>query len=485
MIPQTRLSNITAGFQNLVEEIQNRFAEEYPWQDKLNSSLNTFLVDLLAGLTTNANSRTDIAQLESLLLTARRDSSIYAISRMLGVKLNRRTSAAVTVRLTNNTLDRVTIPPYSPFTIEGGQFFNRDGLVLNSRETLTIALYEGVVASQEFPLQDRNLVMPEFFLNIPNFRVSMNDLQVFTRSPGGEYREWLEHQSSILELNSDSARYIESTTAQGDTTLLFGDGVYGRQLSRDDTLVVQYVLTEGENANGTATGARVNYVDNNLITGTTQETVMGGTFPKGAQFYKAYAPMVYQSRRVMVRPRDWKGNIMLYPGVADAVIQSQRDIAPNDPSWRNVVRVCVLPTNSATWGGSNPNPTSAVWEEFRAWAQTMCGEHITIQTYNPRKILVNLSVEINVEDWVDLEEIRATIRAAIIELFRRQPGRLGSRFSISDVVDVCKNDPVTERPREGVDYVRILQPTEDIVPESRLEYITLNSLNIFAKYTER
>lgn len=485
MIPETKLSKITAGFQNLVDEIQNRFADEYPWQDKLNSSLNTFLVDLLAGLTVNANTRTDIAQLESLLLTARRDSSIYAISRMLGVKLNRRTSAAVQVRLTNNSLQPVTIPPYAPFTIEGSQFFNRESVVINSRETVTISIYEGVVNTQEFDLVGRNLVMPEFFLNELDFRVSMNDMQVYTRTPGGEYTEWLEHIDSILELNSTSTRYIESTTAAGDTSILFGDGTYGQLLSQDDTLVIQYIITEGENANGITTGARVNYVDNNLVTGNTLETVMGGTFPKGAQFYKAFAPMVYQSRKTMVRPRDWRGNIMLYPGVADVVIQSQRDIAPNDPSWRNNVRVCVLPTNSATWGGSNPNPASAVWNEFKAWAQTLCGKHLTIQSYNPKKILVNLSIEVNVEEWVDLEEIKSIIRAAVIELFRRKPGRLGSRFSISDVIDVCKNDPETEKPRDGVDYVRILEPSQDIEPASKLEYITLNSLNIFAKYTER
>ena len=176
---------------------------------------------------------------------------------------------------------------------------------------------------------------------------------------------------------------------------------------------------------------------------------------------------------------------MKYPGVADCTIMSQRDIAPNDPSWMNVVRVCILPIGSATWGGDNPNPRSAIWNDFVTYAQQRIGPHITIQTYNPKKILVDLNVEVSVQDWVNLQEMKATLREAIIQLFKRKPGMLGKRFSKSDVIDVCKFIPDEDTRRDGVDYVEVLSPTNDLEPDSKLEYVTLNSLNVFVKYTER
>ena len=94
-------------------------------------------------------------------------------------------------------------------------------------------------------------------------------------------------------------------------------------------------------------------------------------------------------------------------------------------------------------------------------------------------------MEVTVQDYMDLQETQTALRSAIIELFKRRPGMLGKRLSISDVSHICKVDPETEKARPGIDYVKVITPTTDIVPASNLEYITLNSLNVFVKYTER
>jgi hypothetical protein len=483
---ENKLSLVRAGFQNIVDEIQSKFSEEAPWQDKLNSSLGTFLIDIMAGLYTNAGANMDIAQLESYLITARRDTSIYALARTLGVKLNRRTSPRATTRLTNNSMSRVSIAAYSNFNIAGRNFYNRESIIFAVRETKTLTLYQGNVRVKVIDLSLRNLSVPEILLEEPGFVVSTEDIKVGTKNTStGVYTDWEEHDSSIFELAPSSTRYIETTTGDGDASFLFGDGTFGRQLIPDETLEIQYIVTEGQKGNFGTTGTQASYVENDQVTGNTTEAIGGGTFPKSATFYKHYAPYVYQSRKRLVRPRDYSGNIMLYPGVADAVVQSQRDIAPNDPTWMNVVRVCVLPANSATWGGDNPNPTSSLWKDFKFWIQELVGPHITVQSYNPKKILVDLSVEVSIEEHMDLQEVKDSMRTALVDLFQRRPGMLGKRLSLSDVSHVCKVNPVSKRQREGIDYVQILSPTTDIVPDSKLEYITLNSLNVFVKYTER
>lgn len=483
---ETRLSNLTYGFQNIVDEIYTEFDQSAPWQDRKNSSLGTFIVDVMAALYTNAAHNMDIAQLENYLVTARRDTSVYAMARSLGVKLNRRTSARTQVRITNNSNAQVAIEPYEPFSVGGRQFYNREGVILGVRESRTLTLYQGEVRLFELDLSTRASTSPEVLIGQDGFVIANEDVHVFTRHNNTqEYTEWSNFEGSIYELGQSDAAFIEGTTGDGDLSLLFGNGTFGRALPTDQTLVVQYIISAGRDGNVGQTGTQVQYPGNTLVTGRTLEPITGGTFPKDAAFYKFYAPHAYQSRKRWVRPADWVANIMLYPGVADATIQSQRDIAPNDPSWMNVVRICVLPSNSATWGGDNPNPTSALWNDFKAWAQERVGPHLVIQSYNPRKILVNLSVEITVQDYVDLKEMESTLRAALIELFQRRPGMLGKRLSISDVSHVCKVDPSTNKVRPGVDYVSVINPETDIIPESKLEYITLNSLKVFVKYTER
>ena len=482
----TTLANTVVGFNNLVTEIQNEFVSEYPWQDKQTSSLNTFLVDVMAGLYSNAQTGIDVAQLEAFLTTARRDTSIFACTRMLGVKLNRRTSAKATFNLTNNSAQKVSIAPYAQINVSGRSFYSPVAIILEVRETKQFVLYEGTVRRQEFDLALYNLVMPEFKLNEPGFVVATHDLLVYTQNKDtGEYTLWQEHDESLTDLTSTDAKYFETTTGDGRASLLFGDGTFGRQLTSRERLIVQYVVTQGENGNTGTTGTRATVVSEPLVTGTSIESITGGTYPKSASYYKKYVPHIYQSKNTWVRPSSWKANIMAYPGVADCEIQSQRDVAPNDPSWRNVVRVCVLPSNSATWGGDNPNPRSANWNDFVAYAQERIGNHITIQTYNPRKILIDLVVEVSVESWVNLQEMKATLRQAIIDLFKRKPGMLGKRFSKSDVVDVCKFIQDQDSRREGVDYVEVISPKNDLEPESKLDYVTLNSLNIVLKYTER
>lgn len=480
-----QLSRTTVGFQNIVDEIQEQFAQEYPWQDKLTSSLNTFLVDVMAGLYTNAGVNLDIAQLEAFITHARRDSSIFACTRMLGVKINRRTSARAEFQLTNNSNEKVNVPPYAQINVSGRSFYCRESIILQVRETKIFTLYEGTVRRKEFSMANRNINMPEILLGEPNFSVADHDVLVYTVDEKGDYTEWEDHEESLTDLTSSDAKYFESTTGDGDVSFLFGDGTFGKALTKKDTVIVQYVITQGQNGNVGNTGTRATVVSNPLVTGSSIENIKGGTFPKSAAYYKKYAPHIYQSKNTWTRPSSWKGNIMKYPGVADCTIMSQRDIAPNDPSWMNVVRVCVLPIGSATWGGDNPNPRSAIWNDFVAYAQQRIGPHITIQTYNPKKILVDLNVEVSVQDWVNLQEMKATLREAIIDLFKRKPGMLGKRFSKSDVIDVCKFIPDEDTRRDGVDYVEVLSPTNDLEPDSKLEYVTLNSLNVFVKYTER
>ena len=163
-------------------------------------------------------------------------------------------------------------------------------------------------------------------------------------------------------------------------------------------------------------------------------------------------------------------------------MMGQRDIAPNDPSWMGVVRVCVLPSTSLTWGGVNPNPTSAVWETFRTWLDKYKSPLI-VQTWNPERILIDVEVSVTVTDDVNIQDMYADLQPAIMSVFTRKRGILGRRLAQQDILDAIKFDGDSKR--QGVDYISLISPSTDVIPSSKTQWVDIRNLKLNISYTER
>lgn len=476
------LSKVTVNFEQAVSELLEKFDGSLPWANKLKSNVGTVLTDMVAGTTTNNQFYIEFAAREAFLRTAKRYSSVYALCRSLGVRIVRRTSAKTIAVLENTSLQQIFIPAYDSFDLEGQPFYNRDGIILGPGETKELILYQGIIRSKEFPVTEAGML--ELQLGEPGFVISNDDVQVFTRDVRNVLTKWERHDGSLFELNATDKKFFDSTTGDGDVEILFGDGNFGSAPESSDTVIVMYALTNGTDGNSGQSGVKVNYAKNKFITGYNKDSIFGGTGVKDKVYYQRYAPLMFNSKKRMVSPGDWRGNIGLYPGVGDITILSQRDIAPNDPAWQNVVRVCILPENGSTWGGQNPNPDSALWRDFLKWAKSRVRPNTTIQPWNPKKILVDIRVEVAVYDDVNLQLMRDTINQVIQSMFKHTPGTLGKRYAVSDLDEAIKYENRETR-REGIDYVRILSPIEDIVPSTPLEFVSPKSINVLVKYTER
>ena len=477
------LSKVTVNFEDSVNELLTKFSDSLPWANKLKSNVGTVLTDMIAGTTTNNQFYIEFAAREAFLRTAKRYSSVYALSRSLGVRIVRRTSAKTTIEIENTSTSQVFIPAYDSFDIEGRPFYNREGILMEPSETKQAILYEGIIQRKELAVSELDTNFLEVAVGEPGFVISDDDVRVFTRDPAGSLTEWERHEGSLFELNPEDTKFFDATTGDGDVSLLFGDGRFGRVPDSDSTLVIIYALTSGTDGNQGMSGLKVNYAKNDFIKGSNIESIFGGTGIKDKVYYQKYAPYMFNSKKRMVSPSDWHGNIGLYPGVGDLAILSQRDIAPNDPSWQNVVRVCILPENSSTWGGQNPNPDSAVWRDFIKWARKRIRPNTTIQPWNPSKILTDIRVEVAVYDDVNTQLMKDVLVQVIKDMFKHTPGTLGKRFAVSDLDEDIKYDG--DNRREGIDYVRVLSPIEDIVPSTRLEFVSPKSITVLVKYTER
>ena len=477
------LSKVTVNLGGANNQFLEALTSSTHWSDSNVASLSTVFADMFALLQNNSQYYIEFSAREGFLFKAKRVTSIFAGARFLGVKLTRRTSAATAATLTNSSEDSIYIEPYSYFDVRGNAFYNRTGVRIDAGATVNLELFEGVVRTKEFSLSGIDLELPVFNLGEPGFTVSTNDLQVTTTNiTTGVEQTWKNHEGTLFDLSEFDQVFFDTTNSEGDVEIMFGDGENGMLLSSEDTLSIRYVVTKGIYGNIGLAGLKVLYNPSKYITGALTEPVLGGTGTKDPAYYKKYGSMAYKAKDTMVEFPSWKAKLMLYPGIADCTVQSQRDIAPNDPSWMNVVRVCVLPDTGGTWGGSNPNPYSAKWNELVSWIEARVGR-LEIQRYNPTKVFTEIVIDVALHKGSKVEELRTAIDSQIKALFTPSAGMLGQKLALSDLDDAVKLVDGVRRPE--VDYITIKSPLEDVEPDSKLEYVVPRSLILNVFHTDR
>lgn len=478
----TQISKVVPDFQQLFDALRLRLEQNPSWRDTLPTSLGTTILDLFAGSAVSNQYYLDVNLREAFLPTAVRDSSIFSGTRMLGVSIARKVCASLTVELTNYGLTTAYIPMRTMFDVGGVRAFTRAQYVIPPGQTIsTVDMYIGEPKEKTFRLDSiANLALKEFYLGVPGFVVSSADLTVFTRNiNSGQVTEWASTDKAIFEHTPDDFVYYESTGRDGDVSLFFGDGTFGRRLSQDQDLVVQYVETNGAEGNKGLPGISVRSLSNTDVKGVTLTAIAGGADEKNALYYKMFSSNMHRTKRRSISKPDIRGTMMGYPGIADVSLFGQRDIAPNDDRWKNMIRMCVLPENQDDLGGANPNPKSAAWEQLKEFILPQLHGLMEIQTWNPQKLFVRVRARVALKPSAVEGEVKIAALEAILKLFQKKPGILGRRLSQSDISDAL-------RKIVGVDYVVIESPIEEIIPSDATYYVVLDGIpEILTFYSER
>lgn len=439
------------------------------WDDMLPTNVGAFIQRMFAGAAVGHQHAIHTAARNAFFGTAQRDTSIYALTRGHGVFMERRAGASTTVRFRNGYPNTMFVPPFSQHVVDSVPFYNPSQYYVIAGQTTDVILSQGIIKTKSFDLDTiADLELHEFILGEPGFNVSAELYVTVTDKNTGNTRTWEQTQKGLYEYTADDYVYFHSTTATGDVSLTFGTGEYGAKLPTKSTMTIRYVVNEGTKHNAIFPNVRSTYVAQPMIQGETLETSAGGADPKEAAYYRTYAPVLYRAKDKWISHEEIAAGIRKYPGVADCMVLGQRDIAPEDKTWMNTVRICVLPRNTDNWGGSNPNPKSASWQTFIKWLQPRIHGAYEIQAWNPTQVPVKVQVQIAFYSWAanDIEKLVQTIEERIYKLFEKRQGILKRRVSKSDIEKACRVN--------GVDYIEVLSPIErSIVLEDPTSYCVL------------
>lgn len=253
------LSTVRPDFPSLVEQLQAYVGTDTNWKDLLTSGTGQTLVEMIAGIGALDQYAIESAYRESFLDTARRDSSVYAIATMLGVRLNRKLPCSCRVKLTRPaSASSLTIPPYLNIAVGNTLLFNRDAIVFDPNVTeVTAVFHEGTLKTTE--LTSSGTDFERFKSSEAGFVVSDADVWVTV------------NDVSVAKIKGTLWNYrnynvvLDTTDRDGSLVLSFGNRDYGLRPTTGSQVKITYAVTGGADAsNVNLAGSKAAFVDRNL-----------------------------------------------------------------------------------------------------------------------------------------------------------------------------------------------------------------------------
>jgi hypothetical protein len=400
------------------------------WNDIITASSGAFIMRFMSSVAADNIFAVERAQHEVFLETARRDSSIYAITRMLGARIQRITPGSVTCRLFRYTPDLSVfiIPEYSAFEVGGLRFFNRISLTFgNGIDYLDCSLHLGEFMTESFVSNGQAF---QKIIVGPENEVSDVDIQVYvdntlwTRVINGD---------SLWQHTTISKVYNETTTIEGRSQIDFGDGNYGAIPPLGSIIQVKYIRVTRElntfaSINANTTILCVDYSD---IKGFTQEVSKSSVEPRSPSFYKKMAPHIRSANRVSTTRNQYKAKLLQYPNILDVVIRGQAEINPADLRWMNVIEITPLYASPVS------NSDEHAIRQYLA-KNSVATMHFVFNKSKPHDL--DLAINITITPRAKKSEVEAKAESILREYFKPAFGKLGLGVIETDIAFMLKRD---------------------------------------------
>lgn len=452
MTVPVQLSLVQPDFQSIRDQLEATLNNYSAWRDLLPSGTGRALTDWIAAVGANDQYAIEHAYRESFR-TARLDSSILAQAILLGVRLGRKSPCSTTVIFSKLTTDTITIPPYTQFTATGGMLFNRTAITLNATLPTTAQLYEGVVRSNDItgtgtPFQLFVSGDDKFTVSDEDVEVRLNDV-IIPRTTRGL---WLLNGKNGVQ---------DTTTATGQLLLTFGGDVYGSVPQTSDRLSIRYTVTRGTlGQNSGIVGDNVVCNDFRVVTGVASAALTGGGDEKLPVFYRKLGPQLFAARDGATTEEEYNAVAAEYPGVVDARVLGQRNVAPADVRWMNMVQVSLL--TGTSWTGPQ-------WDDFDRWFRARSIYPVRLYRRDPIPVPINIDATVYCQGRADLATVKSTIESQLRKLFQARPGIIDSNIYLSDIHAAIKGSD------SAVEYADINAPTTDTMIRVDSPTITLST----------
>ena len=315
-----KLSVSELDFDNIKDNLKDylRSQEEFSDYDFEGSAMN-ILLDVLAYNTHYNAFYLNMIANEMFIDSAALRQSVVSHAKLLGYTPRSTTAATATVNVAitkaiSNPTTILTLPRFTQFTSQSvdGQsfvFVSVDEKTVSNTGTLFnftgITIKEGTPASYVFSVD--NASNPKQIFELPDAAIDTSTLQVAVQKSATEITQaTYTLADDSTEVTTESPVYYLEEGDVGKYRIYFGDNVFGKKLDNGNLVVVSYVVSNGELANGIRNFRLSGSVlSGSTATVTTSMPSAAGNIRETLDDIKFNAPKTYLSNNRAVTKNDY------------------------------------------------------------------------------------------------------------------------------------------------------------------------------------
>lgn len=350
------------NFEDAVLQLQNWLKAKNTWKDAYRSGTGQMMAEFYGALANLIMYYQERAAQELYLPTARNKSSVINLVALLGYKPKRPISAytadptsgepvnatvALSIATALGSSNSLSVPKFTKLTTTSGiQFLTRTAIQFTGSATSqSVDVIQGQLqeptytsdgsANQEYQVQ---------FTNVENTSINVIVAGVL----------WDEVDSFLL--GTPSSKWYKVIPNLDDTlTVQFGDKVSGQAPSSNDSIVIQFILSDGSAGNVYAAGVITTVSPSSFtdalgnkveVTVTNTDAVLGGADAEDIEEIRYEAPRVFQTGDRAVTKEDFK-SILLNASAVDIASSNawgENEETPPNYDMFNRVKICVILT---------------------------------------------------------------------------------------------------------------------------------------------
>ena len=352
-MPLTQFTNL--DFDQIKTQIKDYLRANSNFTDfDFEGSNMTVLIDTLAYNSYITAYNSNMVANEVFIDSATLRENVAALARNVGYTPRSKKSAKAKISFfidTSNystapltlTLKAGTVAVSNTFSSENYSFAIMDDITVavvdNIATFSNIDIYEGSYLTKTFTYRETGDNVPIEKFILPNDSVDTATIKV-TVSPNSSatnLKTIYKLTNNIINVDNQSLIFLLQEVADEKYELIFGDGKFGKKLEDSNFITVNYLSTNGKDANGvnsfTFTG---NIQDNSGVTVTegislltTTNGAENGADIESVSSIKKYAPLVYSAQNRAVTADDYKAIVTnIYANTESVSVYGGEDTSP-------------------------------------------------------------------------------------------------------------------------------------------------------------
>lgn len=265
----TKYSKFDSTMNAFLEKAFSGFGQKYAV-----SNVYGMILTAIKGVMQNIMFYIEDAMTEQNVFTAIRKKSVYSLARISGYEAYYGSPAVGTVKISTkitNSLEsgstKIILPNKTPILNSSTGYrylmmLSNDYIVIDMTKPLIqedIKIVQGKETTATYQAVGSKL--ESFNIFIGSSLISQDYIDVYVNNV-----KWsIEHNIYDMVENAESC--VVTTGYDGNLSIIFGDGVHGKQLNEGDTIMVSYISHDGENGNIAMTDTPKFKFQNNLQDG--------------------------------------------------------------------------------------------------------------------------------------------------------------------------------------------------------------------------